>query len=123
MEELSYKVRLSALWIMHMVAFFAYRTIAISESATEVTVLSNNELASVLLLLMVFAFLTLLLGRRINRLMNIIAGAIFAIAFLAMFIDGITAYPSSPFNLMMGAALVLMASVIWLAVRWPKRQP
>ena len=122
MEELSYRVRLAALWVMNMIAFFAYRTIAISEGATEVSVLSNMELATILVLLMVFAFLTLLLGRKNNRPMNIIAGTVFGIGELALFIDGITGYPSAPFNVMTGAAVVLMVSVVWLARKWPKRQ-
>jgi hypothetical protein len=47
---------------------------------------------------------------------------VFAVAGLAMFIDGITAYPSALFNLMTGVAAVLMVAVIWLAVKWSKRQ-
>jgi hypothetical protein len=37
-------------------------------------------------------------------------------------VDGITGYPSAPFNLMTGAAAALMVAVIRLAVKWPKRQ-
>lgn len=31
MDELSYKVRISVLWLLHLIAFFAYRTLALSE--------------------------------------------------------------------------------------------
>lgn len=119
MEELSYRVRISALWLFGMIAFFVYRTIAVSEGATEVSVLSNGELAQVLVLMMLFAFLTLLLPRRANRLMNTVAGAIFLVAWVVMFVDGITGYPTADFNIMTGAAAVMMAAVIWLARRWP----
>ncbi len=122
MEELAYKVRISMLWLLHMIAFFAYRTLAVSESATEVSVLSNDELATVLLVLMVFAFLSLTMRYKFNRLMNIIAGSIFDVFAVIMFIDGITAYPSANFNMMTGATMVIMASVVWFAIKWPKRQ-
>ena len=122
MDDLSYKVRISALWILGMIAFFTYRTIAVSEGVTEVSVLSNSELATVLLIMMVFTFFSLFLKYRFNRLMNIIAGAIFLVLEIAMLVDGLTAYLSQSFNIMTGATVVLMAAVVWLAIRWPKRQ-
>jgi hypothetical protein len=120
MEELSYRVRISALWVLHMVAFLAYRTFAVSDGATEVSVLSNNDLAPYLLGMMVFAFLTLILKGRSNRLMNLIGGSIIGVAQVIMLIDGITGYPSASFNWMTGATIVLLASVVWFALRWPK---
>ena len=48
MRENETKFRIVALWTVHMVAFFAYRTIAIAEGAKQVSVLSNNELATML---------------------------------------------------------------------------
>jgi len=86
-------------------------------NATEVSVLSNTELAAVLAMLMVFALLTLLLGRKNNRPMNIIAGTVFGIGELAMFVDGIVGYPSAPLNPMTGAAVALMVAVIRLVVK------
>lgn len=119
---LSYKLRISTLWIMQMIAFTAYRTIAIAEGATEVSVLSSEELANVLLIMMVFAFLSLILGDRINRLTNIIAGSVFFLLNAIMLVDGLTAYPSARFNLMTGAEVVFAAAVVWFAFRWPKQQ-
>jgi hypothetical protein len=37
-----------------------------------------------------------------------------------MFADGITGYPEATFNLMTGATVVIVASIIWFAYRWPK---
>ena len=123
MEGLAYKVRISILWVMHMVAFFAYRTIALDEGATEVSVLSNGELATVSLLLMLFAFLSLIVKSGYNRLMNLIAGVVFAVLQLAVLADGLTGYPTAAFNLMAGAAVVTMVAVVWLAAKWPKKEP
>jgi hypothetical protein len=66
-----------------------------------------------------FAFLSLVLPGRLDRLTNIIAGSVFGVAQVAMFADGITGYPDAIFNLMTGATVVIMASVVWLALRWP----
>jgi hypothetical protein len=122
MGELAYKIRLTGLWLMHMVAFFAYRTIALSEEHSEVTVTSNRELANILGICMVLGFLTLILNRRANRLMNIIGGSIFTVAGAALFVDGLTAYPTSSMSFMTGAMLVMAVFIIIFAARWPKQQ-
>ena len=122
MEELSYKIRISVLWVLHIVAFFAYRTFAVSDGATEVSVLGNNDLASYLLGMMVFTFLTLILKRQNNRLMNIIGGSIMGVAQVIMIVDGLIGYPTASFNWMTGATIVILASIVWFAVRWPKQQ-
>ena len=121
MQDLSYKVRISTLWLLFMVGFFAYRTLALSEEAPEVSLRADDEFATYLLVAMGFAFLSLVLPSRLDRLTNIIAGSVFGVAQVAMFIDGITGYPEANFNLMTGATVVIMASIIWLAYRWPKR--
>ncbi len=122
MEELTYRVRTVALWVIAMIAFFAYRTIAVSAGATEVSVLSDSELASMLAVMMLFALLTLVLGPRLSRPANLVAGVIFVVASVAMFADGITGYPSAAFNLMTGAMLVATAAVVWFAARRPRPQ-
>lgn len=120
MDELSYKVRISALWLLHIIGFFAYRTLALSENAIEVSVLGNDDFATYQLVAMAFAFLSLTLPSRLNRSTNIIAGAILGVLQLIMLIDGVVGSPSATFNLMTGATVVIMASVIWFAYKWPK---
>ena len=122
MEESSYKIRISVFWVLHIVAFFAYRTFAVSDGATEVSVLGNNDLASYLLGMMVFTFLTLILKRQNNRLMNIIGGSIMGVAQVIMIVDGLIGYPTASFNWMTGATIVILASIVWFAVKWPKHQ-
>jgi hypothetical protein len=53
-------------------------------------------------------------------LTNLIAGSVYGVAQVAMFADGITGYPEATFNLMTGATVVIMASIVWLAYMWPK---
>ena len=122
MEDLSYRVRISVLWVLHIVAFFAYRTFAVSDGATEVSVLGNNDLAAYLLGMMVFTFLTLFLKGGSNRLMNIIGGSIMGVTQVIMLVDGLIGYPTASFNWMTGATIVILASIVWFTVKWPKHQ-
>jgi hypothetical protein len=110
-QDLSHKVRISTLWLLFMVGFFAYRTLALSAEAPEVSLQADDEFATYLLVAMGFAFLSLLLPSRLDRLTNIIAGSVFGVAQVAMFVDGITGYPEAIFNLMTGATVVIMASI------------
>jgi hypothetical protein len=118
MVEMAHKVRLALLWVVQMIAFFAYRTVAIDEGATEVSVRSNRELVIYLAVMMVFAVLTLTLTRRLNRVTNLIAGAIFLVLQLIMFVDGLVGYGAASFNWMTLATVVSMALVVWFAYRW-----
>jgi hypothetical protein len=121
MDELSYKVRIAALWLLTIVAFFGYRTLAVGEQAREVSLLGNQDFASYLLVMMAFAFGSLILPSRLNRLMNMIAGGIISVLQLIMLVDGALGYPSATFNAMTGVTLVTTASIVWLALRWPGR--
>jgi len=122
MEELSNRVRISALWIMHIIAFFAYRTLALSENANEVSILSNVDFSSYITVMMTIAFLSLILRGRTYRSFNLIGGIVVGVTQAIMFVDGMVGYPKSPFNWMTAATLVIQAAIIWLAVKLPKRQ-
>jgi hypothetical protein len=121
MDGESYKVRISVLWLLAIVAFFAYRTLALDAQAREVSLVGEGDFASYLSLLMVFAFLSLFLSERLNRPMNLIAGGIFLVLQLIMLTDGLTGSPSASFNVMTGATVVALAAIVWLAFRWPGR--
>lgn len=119
MDELSYKVRIATLWLVAIVAFFAYRTLAIAAGANEVSLLGDRDFVSYLAVMMGFAFLSLMLPSRFDRLVNLVAGAIFSVLQVIMLIDGWVGYPSETFNVMTGATVVATASIAWLAFRWP----
>ena len=82
--------------------------------------MGDRDFASYLLVMMVFGFLALTLTSRLNRTVNMVAGAIFLVAQLGLLVDGLFGYPSEPFNVMTGVTVVVMASVVWLAFRWPR---
>ena len=51
-DDLAYKIRIAALWILFIIAFFIYRTLALGAGATEVSMLDNTGFASMMLALM-----------------------------------------------------------------------
>ena len=118
MDGLAYKVRLAVFWLLSTVAFTAYRTLALSEEASEVSLLGNNDFAIYLVVMMAFTCLTLTVPMRLNRLVNLIAGGIVGVAQMIMLVDGLLGYPTAPFNLMTGVTVVSMGSIVWLAYRW-----
>ena len=122
MNELAYKVRISVLWLMHIIAFLVYRTLAVGEGASEVSILDGVDLAPYVVGMMLFAFLSLVLPYRVNRSMNIIAASVVAATQIIMLVDGMVGYPSSVFNVMTGLTILIMIPIIWFAARWPKPQ-
>lgn len=122
MEGLAYKIRFTVLWVLGMIGFFVYRTMAVNQGATNVSLLSTGELITILAIMLLFALLSVLLPFKLNRTANIIGGVILLGIEIIMIVDGLTSYPSEWFNLLTGAVIVLMAAIIWLAVRWGKQK-
>ena len=125
MEQLNWlNVRNSVLWLLGLVCVLAYASFATIETAENYNNLSlvlPRDLVGYSLVAVLFAFLSLVLKGNINRLVNIIAGWVFAIGTLAAFIDGITVNVRGIYNWMLVAAVVLFAFIIWFAYRMPKK--
>jgi hypothetical protein len=121
MEGISHRVRITALWIIAMIAFIVYRTMAVNDGAKEVSLLSNSEFASYLAVMGILAILSFFIRGRANSSLNKIAGVIFIVAQIAMFADGITGYPNAWFNLMTGISIVALAALVWLSWRWKEK--
>jgi hypothetical protein len=120
-----YRLRISLLWVLAIVALFAYATFAADEEPSNLANLSlvhDQDLVNTSLIMMVFAFLSLALSGPLNRLTNIIAGSVFSILLLIVLIDGATVNPSGDYNLMTGAAVALLGAIVWFAYRMPRRQ-
>jgi hypothetical protein len=121
-EDLSTKIRFTVLWVLGMIGFFIYRTMAVNQDAYNVSLTSTRELITILAVMLLFALLSLFTSFKINRQINIIAGIVFLVIEIIMIVDGLTSYPKEWFNLPTGAVIVLMAAVIWFAVRWGKQK-
>ncbi len=119
---LAYHVRISALWILGIVAVVAYANLAANEAAEDVANLSlvnDEDLANTVLIMMLFAFLATFLPARLNRLTNIVASLIFTVLLSIVLIDGLSVHFEGPYNRTMAAAVVSMAAVAWFAFRLP----
>jgi hypothetical protein len=122
MDKSAYRIRFTALWILAMIAFIVYKTMAVNDGAKEVSLLSNGEFAIYLSIMGIFAILSLLLKGRASNSTNRIAGIVFGVAQIIMFVDGITGYPTAMFNLMTGISIVALAAIVWITFRWKEKQ-
>lgn len=119
---LAYHVRISALWILGIVAVVAYANLAANEAAEDVgnlSLVNDEDLANTVLIMMLFAFLATFLPARLNRLTNIVASLIFTVLLSIVLIDGLSVHFEGPYNRTMAAAVVSMAAVAWFAFRLP----
>ncbi len=124
MENLTlHKMRISILWLIALAAFFGYVIIAGDEvpaNLSNLSLISNQELASVSIVIMIFAFLSVTLKGSLNRLANIIAGVIIGIGSIVAFFDGVTVNLYGIYNVMMGVVFISMVLVILFAYKMPK---
>ncbi len=122
MVEVSvYKTRISVLWLLTMVAYFAYGIFATNEGAATMTVAIDQTFAVALLILGAMAYLSLSLGDRANRFLNVGAGAVVGLLEFIVLLQGIQTNAFGTYNFATAAKVVMMAAVVWLAYRWPKQ--
>jgi hypothetical protein len=118
--------RFSILWLLAIVAFLGYATIArVSEvpaNLSNLSLVADEEVATVSVVLLLLAFLSLILKGSANRLTNIIAGSVFGLGALMVLVDGVTVNLYGLYNPMMGAMVICMVLVVWFAHKMPKLQ-
>jgi len=115
-----------AFWVLGILAFIGYAYFATNETNPEfrsnISLTTTQEIVSVLLVLVALTVLTLILKGSTNRLTNLIGGTVVGIGFLAVLIDAVTVNLNGIYNLMMGAAVIMMILIIVVAYRMPKQQ-
>jgi hypothetical protein len=121
MSESMKKFLFPALWILDIIGFAIYRTLAFNENAYNVSLTSIGEFMTIIAILAVITLLAVVLKGPLFRLLNIIAGIIFLVIQIIMFVDGITSYPSATFNIATGATIVVLATLVIFAFRLPKK--
>ena len=116
--------RIAVLWILGILAFVGYVNFATNETNPEyrsnISLVTNQEIISVLIVLIVLATLSVILKGSTNRLTNLIGGLVCLIGFLAVFIDAVTVNLSRIYNLMMGAEVIIMVFIIVFSYRMSK---
>jgi hypothetical protein len=115
------RFKFPALWILYIIGYIVYRTLALNAGATNVSLLSTQEFITILVLLSVITILSVILKGQVFRSLTIIGGIIFLAVQIIMFVDGITSYPSAVFNIPTGATIVVLTALVWFAFRLPKK--
>lgn len=133
MEDLALKIRLSVLWLFGELAWLVYMILAIMEpgkieqlllgeiEGMEVTPELLLMFAVIFLIPLVMAFLSLTLKGTVNRWPNIILGIVYTILGLLDLIEAL-AKPSPYAILMMLAAVMASALIVWYAWKWPEEK-
>ena len=124
-ELTQYNKRIGVLWVLGILAFFGYAYFGMNENPvyrSNISLVTNQEIIIVSVILLIFAVLSLILKSSTNRWTNIIAGFVIGFGFLAAFVDGVTVNLSGIYNLMMGIVVIIMIIIIVIAYRIPKTQ-
>jgi len=118
--------RVSVLWLLAIAAFLGYATIArVSEvpaNLSNLSLVTDQEVALVSVVLIIFASLSLILRGSANRLTNMIAGSVLGLGALMVLVDGVDVNLYGLYNPIMGAMVISMVLVVWFAYRMPKLQ-
>ena len=117
---------IAVLWVFGILAFLGYVYFATNETnpefRTNISLTNNQEIISLLILLIVLAILSLFLKSSTNRLVILIGGVVCFLGFLAALIDAVIVNFSGIYNLMMGIEVIIMIIIIVMAYRIPKTQ-
>ena len=126
MEDLTlYNTRITFLWLLAILAFFGYINLATSEvpsNFSNLSLVTDQDVAIVSIILMALAFLSLILKGSTNRSTNIIGGSVVGIGFLATFVDGVTVNLNGIYNIMMAAGTIFIVLIVWFAYKMPKQK-
>ncbi len=118
-----YQTRISVLWLMAVVALFGYANFAANEVNIEyrsnISLVTDQEVANVSVVMMALALLSLTLKGSTNRWTNLIGGSVVGFGLFIVLGDGVTVNPYGIYNLMMAADVIIMVSIIWFARKMP----
>ena len=124
MDDLNYNhARITFLWILAIIAFFGYTNLAsheIPSILSNISLVTDQEVASITIVMIALAFLSLILKGSTNRLTNIIGGSVVGLGTFIVLIDAVTVNLYGFYNLMMLAVVIIMVSIIWFAYKLPK---
>lgn len=126
-----WKIKVSVLWLFASIAFLAHQILLLMEPGIIANLMAGEAegqkivpelilfFAILMLVPMLMAFLSLTLKDSMNRRVNIIVGAIFAVIWLVGVVDAVrSAYWGGA--LMTLSAVVASALIIWYA--WKSKQ-
>ena len=127
-----WKLKVTVLWLIAAVAYGTHATIVYLEPGILATYIATGTvrgfhighvdlliIASLMLVPLVMAFLSLVLKDSVNRWANTVMGAVYAFVFITNVYDALTV-PAYGGALMIFAAFVASVLIIWYA--WPSKK-
>jgi uncharacterized membrane protein len=127
-----WKIKISVLWLIAAVAYATHPIIAYLEPGFLATYIATGTIrgyqighvdlliiASLVLVPLVMAFLSLTLKDSVNRWANTVVAGVYAFVFITNVYDALTV-PSYGGALMIFAAFVASVLIVWYA--WPSKQ-
>jgi len=128
MEILTWKIRISVLWIFMAVAMSAHSVLYFIEPGAIGEIEEMQMGAGMLLFMAIFwwvplvmAVLSLILKDSANRWTNFVLGIVFTILNIVHLTEHL-AQPSAHLILIIGSTIVVTGLIAWFAWRWPKQQ-
>lgn len=121
------KIRISALWFFVILSDLANVLMSLAYPGALVELLEGITSfgaevmfvgAIIVLIPLVMAVSTLTLRDSINRWLNIILGAVFAIIFIGNFIELATTMPAAYILLLSLAGIIAPIVIVWYAWKW-----
>ena len=128
MEILTWKIRISVLWIFMAVAMSAHSVLYFMEPGA-IGEIEGMQLGEGMLFFMaifwwvplVMAVLSLILKDSANRWANFVLGIVFTVLNIVHLITEHLAQPSAHQLLIIGSTVVVTGLIAWFAWRWPKQ--
>ena len=117
--------RIVILWVLGIFAFIGYAYFGTNEIPvyrSNISLVTSQEIVTVLIILTIFAVLSLILKGWLNRSLNIVGGSVLELGFLAALVDGMDVNLSGIYNVVMGIEVIIMLIIIVFAYRMPKTQ-
>ena len=129
MEILTWKIRISVLWIFMAVAMSAHSVLYLMGPGAIEEIEGMHLSAGMFFFMAIFwwvplvmAVLSLTLKDPANRWANFVLGIVFTILNIVHLITEQLAQPSAHQILIIGSTVVVTGLIAWFAWRWPKQQ-
>jgi predicted membrane channel-forming protein YqfA (hemolysin III family) len=129
MERLTWKIRISVLWLFMAVAMSAHSVLAFMERDVVEQMWEMQMGAGMLVFMALFwlvplimAALSLTLEDSANRWTNIVLGIVFTLLNIWHLVEHLTTAPAAHQILIIASTVVVTALIAWYAWKWPKQE-
>ena len=129
MERLTWKIRISVLWLFMAVAMSAHSVLAFMERDVVEQMWEMQMGAGMLVFMALFwlvplimAALSLTLEDSANRWTNIVLGIVFTLLNIWHLVGHLTTAPAAHQILIIASTVIVTALIAWYAWKWPKQE-